>query len=168
LAYSQGTCWLRVADNYEKLRPIIARARERGIRVCLRLGLICRPTRDEAISVARSILPDDRSENTTRAKDDSVMYREGAAIESSVHWLTSSLWTGLVPHYGPVWTVLLGSPEEVAAAFLAYKEIGVGEFIISGWPEIDEVKTFGQKVLPLVREAEALQGDTAIGAVARA
>ena len=155
LAYSQGTCWLRVADNHEKLRPIVARARERGIGVCLRLGLICRPTKDEALNVAQSLLPDDKAENTTRLKDDSQMYREGAAIESDAHWLSSCLWAGLVPHYGPVWTALLGSPQEVADAFLAYKEIGVGEFIISGWPETDEVEIFGKEVLPLVRRAES-------------
>src|SRR4030095_4662989 len=156
LAYSQGTCWLRVADTPEKLQPIIARARARGIGVCLRLGLICRPTREEAVKAAAALLPENKDENTTRLKDDSQMYKEGAAVASDAHWLSPSLWAGLVPHYGPVWTALLGSPQELAEAFLAYKEIGVGEFIISGWPELDEVKIFGQKVLPLVREAETI------------
>jgi alkanesulfonate monooxygenase len=59
-----------------------------------------------------------------------------------------------VPHYGPVWTTLLGTPRELADAFLAYKRIGVTEFIISGWPETDEVVLFGKEILPLVREAE--------------
>jgi alkanesulfonate monooxygenase len=48
----------------------------------------------------------------------------------------------------------LGSPQELAEAFLAYKEIGVSEFIISGWPEFAEVEIFGQQVLPLIRQAE--------------
>ena len=154
LACSQGTCWLRVIDTPEKLQPVVARVRERGIRVCLRLGLICKPTREEAISVAESLLPKDKLESTTRLKDDSQMYREGAGVTSDAHWLNRSLFAGLVPHYGPVWTTLLGTPNELAEAFLAYKQIGVSEFIISGWPEIDEVDTFGQEVLPLVREAE--------------
>jgi alkanesulfonate monooxygenase len=158
LAYSQGTCWLRVAETPERLQPIVARAQEGGIGVCLRLGLICRPTRDEAISVAESLLPDDRQENTTRLKDDSQMYKEGAAVATDAHWLSRSLWAGLVPHYGPVWTTLLGSPQELAEAFLAYKQIGVREFIISGWPEVDEVEIFGRDVLPLIREEEARLG----------
>ncbi|HEY3580930.1 MAG TPA: LLM class flavin-dependent oxidoreductase [Pyrinomonadaceae bacterium] len=155
LAYSQGTCWLRVAEAPEKLAPIVARARKRGVGVCLRLCLVCRPTRDEAIAVAKSLLPVDREESTTTLKDDSQMYREGKSVKSDEHWLTESLWTGLVPHYGPVWTTLLGSPREIADALLEYDRIGVTEFIISGWPELDTVETFGREVLPLVR-AEAL------------
>src|SRR6185295_2258400 len=77
LAYSQGTCWLRVAEAPEKIAPVVARARERGIGVCLRLCLLCRPTRDEAIAVAENLLPADRKESTTTLKDDSQMYREG-------------------------------------------------------------------------------------------
>jgi alkanesulfonate monooxygenase len=151
LAYSQGTCWLRVAEAPEKLAPIVARARERGVGVCLRLCLLCRPTRDEAIAVAESLLPADRDESTTTLKDDSQMYREGKGVKSDAHWLTNNLWTGLVPHYGPVWTTLLGSPREIAEALLEYERIGVTEFIISGWPELDTVDTFGREVLPLVR-----------------
>lgn len=153
LAYSQGSCWLRVADTPEKLAPIVARARSRGIEVCLRMGLLCRPTHDEAVSVARSLLPVDRSESTTTLKDDSQMYREGKSLADDAHWLNDCLWTGLVPHYGPVWTTLLGTPREIADALLEYGRIGVTQFIISGWPEVDTVDTFGGEILPLVRAA---------------
>ena len=150
LAYSQGTCWLRVAETPERLAPIVARARERGIGVCLRLCLICRPTREEAVRVAEGLLPVDRDESTTALKDDSQMYREGKRIRSDEYWLNRSLWTGLVPHYGPVWTTLLGTPREIADALIEYERIGVTEFIISGWPEVETVDVFGREVLPLV------------------
>jgi len=156
LAWSQGSRWLRVADTPEKLQPIVARARARGIGVCLRVCLLSRSTRAEALSAAEALLPEDKKESTTTLKDDSQMYREGAKVSSDSHWLNHTLWTGLVPYYGPVWTTLLGSPQELAAAFLAYKQIGVGEFIISGWPEVDTVDVFGREVLPLIRQAEAL------------
>lgn len=154
LAYSQGTCWLRVAEDPAKLAPIVARARARGIGVCLRLCLLCRPTREEAIEVAEGLLPDDSNESTTTLKDDSQMYREGGqpADGNGSPWLNRSLWTGLVRHYGPVWTTLLGSPQELAAAFLEYERIGVTEFIVSGWPEVDTVNVFGREVLPLIRQ----------------
>ncbi len=154
LAYAQGTCWLRVIDTPERLAPVVARARTRGVGVCLRLALLCRPTREEAVAVATSLLPEDKAESTTKLKDDSQMYREGAAVKADAHWLSANLWAGLVPHYGPVWTTLLGTPRELADAFLEYKRIGVTEFIISGWPEVDEVGLFGREVLPLVREGE--------------
>jgi alkanesulfonate monooxygenase len=154
LARSQGTCWSRVIDTPEKLAPAVARMRAAGINVCLRVGLICRSTREEAINVAHSILPEDKLETTTAQKDDSQMYREGAAVASNAHWLNRNLWAGLVPHYGPVWTTLLGSPQEIAEAFLEYKKIGVTDFIMSGWPELDEVDRFGREVLPLVRDSE--------------
>ncbi len=154
LAYSQGTCWLRVAETPEKLAPIVARARERGVGVCLRLCLICKPTREEAVSVAESLLPVDPAESTTSLKDDSQMYREGKGIKSDQYWLSRSLWTGLVPHYGPVWTTLLGTPREIADVLLEYERIGVTEFIISGWPEVETVDVFGREVLPFVRQRE--------------
>jgi alkanesulfonate monooxygenase len=115
---------------------------------------VCRPTREEAVRVVESLLPEDARESTTRLKDDSQMYREGTEDSSDSRWLSRSIWTGFVPHYGPVWTTLLGTPREVADAFLEYKRIGVTDFIISGWPELDEADTFGREVLPLVREGE--------------
>ena len=57
--------------------------------------------------------------------------------------------------FGPVWTTMLGTPQELADAFLAYERIGVTELILSGWPELDTVETFGREVLPLIREGEA-------------
>ena len=157
VALAQGTCLLRVADTPEKLRPIVTRVREHGLEVCLRMEVLCRPTREEAISVAESLLPKPNApEGTAAMKDDSQMYREGRTMpDTANHWLNDSLWTGLVPHYGPVWTTLLGTPADLAKAFLAYKAIGVTQFIMSGWPELDEVVTFGREVLPLVRAAES-------------
>lgn len=158
LARTQGSCLLRVADNPARLQPSVARLRQQGIEVCLRMCVLCRPTREEAVKVAESLLPEQfnpKHERSVAIKDDSQMYREATTLaDLGDHWLTRSLWTGLVPHYGPVWTTLLGTPQEITEALLEFKSIGVTQFIMSGWPELDEVVTFGQKVLPLVREAE--------------
>jgi hypothetical protein len=37
---------------------------------------------------------------------------------------------------------------------MEYKDIGVSQFIIAGWPKLDEMIIFGRDVLPLVRKAE--------------
>ena len=156
LAVSKGTCLLRVADTVENLKPAVARVLERGIEVCLRMCVICRPTRAEAIEVAESLLPRDdmgQYERSVAVKNDSQMYRE--ASEARDMWLSPLLWKGFVRYYGPVWTTLVGSFDDVAGALLEYKAIGVTQFIMSGWPELDEVKTFGSEVLPRVRRAGA-------------
>ena len=153
LARAQGTCWLRVADSPKKLQPIVSRTREHGLAVCLRCCLLCRPTRGEAIEAAESLLPADAQESTTTLKDDSQMYREGNQLKSDAFWPEPWLWTGLVPHYGPVWTTMIGTPDELASAFLEYKRIGVTEFILSGWPEIDTVDLFGREILPRINQA---------------
>ena len=153
LARAQGTCWLRVAESPKKLQPILARTRERGLAVCLRCCLLCRPTRAEAVEAAKSLLPADEQESTTTLKDDSQMYREGNELKSDAFWPEPWLWTGLVPHYGPVWTTMIGTPDELASAFLEYKRIGVTEFIISGWPELETVDLFGREILPRINQA---------------
>jgi len=152
LASAQGSIWLRVAESPSKLEPIVARTRARGTGVCLRCCLLCRPTREEAISAAQTLLPADAKESTTTMKDDSQMYREGNELKDAF-WPEPWLWTGLVPHYGPVWTTMIGTPDELASAFLEYKRIGVTEFIISGWPEVDTVDVFGREILPRINRA---------------
>ena len=154
LALTGGTCLLRVADNPQQLRSWTGAVRSRGIEVCLRLCVVCRSTRAEAVSVAQSLLPqvNQAEAQTVAHKDDSQVSRDASAKVSSENgWLTQSLWAGLALHYGPV---LVGTPEEIAGALLEYKAIGVTQFIMSGWPEIDEVTNFGRHVLPLVREGE--------------
>ena len=153
LAWSQGTCWLRVAESPAKLKPIVARTRERGLAVCLRCCLLCRPTREEALEAAESLLPEDARESTTTLKDDSQMYREGHELKSDSYWPEPWLWTGLVPYYGPVWTGLIGTPQELATAFREYERIGVTEFILSGWPEVDTMDVFGREILPLINQS---------------
>jgi alkanesulfonate monooxygenase len=162
LACGQGTCRLRVLDTPEKLRPLMARDRDLGIEVCLRLGLVCREARAEAIRVVKALQPDDHSgmrQPPIVSKDDSLMYREATRFAADAEWLIETIWAGLVPFYGPVWASLVGTPEAIAKAFFDYKSIGVTQFIISGCPELGEIATFGREIVPLVRQAEAGRTD---------
>jgi alkanesulfonate monooxygenase len=157
LALSQGSCWLRLIDTPEALAPLVARTREQGVEVCLRLALICRPTREEAIHAALAMIPGEeigKRERGILAGSNSQTLREALATADTVGWMNRNLWAGLVPSYGSSAITLLGSPRELADAFLEYKRIGVTQFIISGWPKLDEMVIFGREVLPVVREAE--------------
>ncbi len=157
LARSQGSSWLRLIDTPEKLAPQVAQFRERGVEVSLRLCVVCRPTREEALKAAEDLLPDEeigRQERGILTRSDSQTLKQALAAADNVGWLSRNLWAGLVPYYGSSAITLVGSPEELTEAFLEYKRIGVTQFIISGWPKLDEMVIFGREVLPLVRAAE--------------
>ena len=159
LALTQSSCWLRLIDTPENLSGSVAYFRERGVEVCLRLCVICRSSREEAIEAAMSMLPDEEISKQERAilsRSDSQTLKQALATADNVGWMNRNLWAGLVPHYGSSAITLLGSPEELADIFLEYKRIGVTQFIIAGWPKLDEMLIFGREVLPRVRQAEGL------------
>ncbi len=157
LARSQGTCWLRLIDTPEMLQPQVAMMREAGTEVCLRLCVVCRPTREEALQAALALLPDEkigREERAILQRSDSRTLHDALAAADTRGWLNDHLWAGLVPYYGSSAMTLVGTPDELARAFLAYGEIGVTQFIIAGWPKLDEMVRFGRDVLPIIRQRE--------------
>ncbi len=159
LALTQASCYLRLIDTPEKLASVVTRFRENGVEVCLRLCVICRPTREEALAAAHALLPPEEIERQERkilSSSDSQTLKDALAVADNVGWLNEHLWAGLVPHYGSSAITLVGTPQELAHAFMEYKRIGVTQFIIAGWPKLDEMMIFGRDVLPLVREAEGL------------
>jgi len=157
LALTCSSSWLRLIDTPEKLAPSVSCFRERGTEVSLRLGIICRPTHEEAVKAGRAMLPDEeigKQERAILSGSDSQTLKQALAAADDVGWLSRNLWAGLVPYYGSSAMTLLGSPQELAEIFLEYKRIGVTQFIISGWPKLEEMVIFGRDVLPLIRKAE--------------
>jgi alkanesulfonate monooxygenase len=159
LAISQGTCWMQMADTPEKIQQACASALAHGIEAGVRVCLIVRPTHDEALDAAQALLAgNDHGRKLAGgreffAKTDSISFKNAYQL-GGTEWLTPTLWTGAVRVLGPTAIALVGSPEEVAAAILDYKKIGVSQFIFSGWPKLDEMVYFGRSVLPLVRQKE--------------
>ncbi len=157
LALAQGSCWLRLIDTPEKLSASVSHFHSNGVEVCLRLCVVCRPTHEEALAAARALLPSadiEREERGILSRSDSKTLKDALAAADNVGWLNRNLWAGLVPYYGSSAMTLVGTPQDLAAAFLEYKRIGVTQFIIAGWPKLDEMMIFGRDVLPLVRAAE--------------
>jgi alkanesulfonate monooxygenase len=103
------------------------------------------------------MLPDEeigKQERAILSKSDSQTLKQALAAADDVGWLNRNLWAGLVPYYGSSAMTLLGAPQDIAECLLEYKRIGVTQFIISGWPKLEEMLIFGREVLPLVRQAE--------------
>ena len=157
LALAQGSCWLRLIDTPEKLSASVSHFRGNGVEVCLRLCVVCRPTHEEALAAAAALLPSEevgREERGILSRSDSKTLKDALAAADNVGWLNKNLWAGLVPYYGSSAMTLVGTPEGLANAFLEYKRIGITQFIIAGWPKLDEMMIFGRDVIPLVRAAE--------------
>jgi alkanesulfonate monooxygenase len=159
LAIRQGTCWMQLADTPEKMQQGCDAALAHGIEAGVRVCLIVRPTREEALESAQALVTgNDHGRKLAGGRDffaktDSVSFKKAYQMGDN-EWLTPTLWTGAVRIQGPTAIALVGSPEEVASALLDYKKIGVSQFIFSGWPKQDEMVYFGRIVLPLVRRRE--------------
>ena len=65
------------------------------------------------------------------------------------------LWTGAVRTHGAPSVALVCSFEEVAQALIDYAQVGVTQFILSGWPKLDEMISFGKEILPRIQKLEA-------------
>lgn len=160
LAISQGDCWMRLPDIPSKVKSESQEVRAVGKEVGLRLAILSRETRKEALDAGmrliESVSPDNNvksRENKFVTKSDSVMMHKMQEL-SEDKWLNSCLWTETVKTFGAAAMTLIGSHEEVAEAIIEYKKAGVTQFIFSGWPKQSEMVNFGKNVLPLVRKKE--------------
>jgi alkanesulfonate monooxygenase len=52
-------------------------------------------------------------------------------------------------------TAIVGTPEQIADELLAYWKLGIDEFILSGFPHVEECTRVARDVLPLVRKLVA-------------
>ncbi|PRC49005.1 alkanesulfonate monooxygenase, partial [Mycobacterium sp. ITM-2017-0098] len=66
--------------------------------------------------------------------------------------IAPNLWAGIGLVRGGAGTALVGSHHEVADRIAEYAEVGIDEFIFSGYPHLEELFWVGEGVVPLLRE----------------
>jgi len=66
-----------------------------------------------------------------------------------------NLWAGVGLGRGGAGTALVGSHEEVADRIEEYAAAGIEEFVLSGYPHLEELYWFGEGVLPLLERRRA-------------
>ena len=69
-----------------------------------------------------------------------------------------NLWAGVGLARGGAGTALVGSHEEVADRIEEYAALGISEFVLSGYPHLEEAYWFAEGVLPVLRR-RGLLGD---------
>ncbi|MEU8340993.1 LLM class flavin-dependent oxidoreductase [Spirillospora sp. NPDC048832] len=78
-------------------------------------------------------------------------YRDGGGTDPRELEIYPNLWAGVGLVRGGAGTALVGSHTEVADRIEEYASLGIEEFILSGYPHIEEAYWFGEGVLPELR-----------------
>ncbi|MET8769568.1 LLM class flavin-dependent oxidoreductase [Streptomyces sp. NPDC004658] len=142
----------------EKIAWIRASAQKEGrsVRFGIRLHVITRDTSEQAWAEANRLL-DGFDPEAVRAIQSGLARSEsegqqrmlalhGGSRESlEIH---PNLWAGIGLVRGGAGTALVGSHEEVAERIKEYHALGIDEFVLSGYPHLEEAYWFGEGVLP--------------------
>jgi alkanesulfonate monooxygenase len=64
--------------------------------------------------------------------------------------VSPNLWAGIGLVRPGAGTALVGNHEQVAERLFEYRDLGIDEFILSGYPHLEEVYAVGEGVLPLL------------------
>src|SRR6476620_868193 len=136
-----------------------AAAEGRTLDFGIRFHVIARPTADEAWAVADALLAHMEPDAIAAAQRDFAATQSvGQARMASLHGgdpsrlvVYPNVWAGIGMVRGGVGTALVGSYEEVADRIVEYHELGFSEFILSGYPHLEEAYWFGEGVMPILR-----------------
>ncbi|MEU4563882.1 LLM class flavin-dependent oxidoreductase [Actinoplanes sp. NPDC023936] len=149
----------------------IAAIRERAsrtIRFGIRLHVITRDTAEEAWAVAGSMLDALTPEQIAKAQSslrqaESVGQQRMLALHGGkldALEIYPNLWAGVGLVRPGAGTALVGSHTEVADRIAEYHELGIDEFILSGYPHLEEVYHAGEGLIPELRRRHLLLGST--------
>ncbi|MEV5548464.1 LLM class flavin-dependent oxidoreductase [Streptomyces sp. NPDC052309] len=145
----------QVAEKIDRIRALAAR-QGRTLRFGIRLHVITRDTSEQAWAEAGRLL-DGFDPETVRSVQDSLARSEsegqrrmlalhgGSRDALEIH---PNLWAGIGLVRGGAGTALVGSHDEVAERIREYHALGIDEFVLSGYPHLEEAYWFGEGVLP--------------------
>jgi alkanesulfonate monooxygenase len=162
----------RYADTYltwgeppaavnEKLERIRGHAADNGrtLSYGLRIHVITRDTAEEAWAVADRLLggldPADIERvqaNLARSESEGqrrMVELHGGGLDRLE--VAPNLWAGVGLVRGGAGTALVGSHTEVAERLIEYSRLGISQFILSGYPHLEEAYWFGEGVLPILQ-----------------
>jgi alkanesulfonate monooxygenase len=147
----------QVADKLQQVRGRAA-AVGRTVRFGIRLHVITRDRSEDAWAEAARLLggldPGQiaAAQAGLRTSDSEGQQRMRALHDGSQANLevAPNLWAGIGLVRGGAGTALVGNHAEVAERILEYQAIGIDEFILSGYPNLEEAYWFGEGVLPLL------------------
>ena len=75
--------------------------------------------------------------------------------------VSPNLWAGVGLVRGGAGTALVGSHQEVADRIAEYYALGIDEFILSGYPHLEEAYQVGEGLIPVLRRRGLMPPDLA-------
>ncbi|GGY08502.1 LLM class flavin-dependent oxidoreductase [Streptomyces djakartensis] len=142
----------------EKIAWIRRLAAEQGrtVRFGIRLHVITRDTSEQAWAEANRLVDgfDPEAVKAVQAglaRSESEGQRRMLALHGGSRdalEIHPNLWAGIGLVRGGAGTALVGSHEEVAERIKEYAALGMEEFVLSGYPHLEEAYWFGEGVLP--------------------
>lgn len=155
----------QVAEKIDAVRRRVknlgrARAAAGDLRFGIRLHVISRQTEEEAWAQANRLLSGLDPEQIRRAQQiQRNSQSEGQRRMSALHGgstdnleVSPNLWAGVGLVRGGAGTALVGSHEQVADRIAEYHELGLDEFVLSGYPHLEEAYAFGEGVIPILAD----------------
>ncbi|MBU8547627.1 LLM class flavin-dependent oxidoreductase [Streptomyces sp. Babs14] len=149
------------AQVAEKIARTRASAEREGrtLRFGVRLHVITRDTAEAAWAQAHRLLDgfDPRTVASVQAglaRSESEGQRRMLALHGGSRdglEIHPNLWAGIGLVRGGAGTALVGSHDEVAERIEEYASVGIEEFVLSGYPHLEEAYWFGEGVLPRLR-----------------
>jgi alkanesulfonate monooxygenase len=151
-----------------KLDQVRERAKLAGreLRFGIRLHVITRDTADEAWAQAQRLLAGLDPAAIARAQAiQQASQSEGQRRMTALHGgrtdsleVSPNLWAGVGLVRGGAGTALVGSHTEVADRVAEYFALGIDEFILSGYPHLEEAYRVGEGLMPELRRRGLLPG----------
>ncbi len=145
----------------EKLDAVRKRAKAAGreLRFGIRLHVIARDSAAEAWAQAQRLLDGLSPAAIEHAQViQKASQSEGQRRMTALHGgrtdaleISPNLWAGVGLVRGGAGTALVGSHEEVADRIAEYHLLGIDEFILSGYPHLEEAYRVGEGVMPVLR-----------------
>lgn len=144
-----------------RMRAVHARAEAHGriLDYGLRVHVIVRDTEAEAREYAEHLvskLDDEYGAMIRERAHDNISL--GVAHQTRSRELADKfgyaerhLWTGIGRARSGCGAALVGSTDQVLSEIEAYKNMGIRSFILSGYPHLDECRSFGARVLPQLK-----------------
>ena len=146
-----------VKEKIDQLSQLAA-VKGRRLSYGIRLHVIVRETNEAAWEAAEELLQyvsDDTiaAAQAKFAQMDSVGQQRMAALNGGSRdnlEVSPNLWAGVGLVRGGAGTALVGDPQTVAARIQEYADLGIDNFIFSGYPHLEEAYRFAELVFPLL------------------